>query len=81
MDKKNIYIYSVVHSTKHPLKLLNYKNLDIIHFLFQCEWLARVDFRHESVRQKIDYTRPRPKSLREKPGFCARHRPYVVGIF
>ncbi|XP_078336006.1 uncharacterized protein LOC111132363 isoform X2 [Crassostrea virginica] len=42
-----------------------------------CEWLARVDFRHESVRQKIDYTRPRPKSLREKPGFCARHRPYV----
>ncbi|XP_062617592.1 uncharacterized protein LOC134279250 [Saccostrea cucullata] len=42
-----------------------------------CEWLARVDFRHECVRQKIDYTRPRPKSPREKPGFCARHRPYV----
>ncbi|XP_061171901.1 uncharacterized protein LOC133181403 [Saccostrea echinata] len=42
-----------------------------------CEWLARVDFRHECVRQKIDYTRPKPKSLREKPGFCARHRPYV----
>ncbi|XP_061194723.1 uncharacterized protein LOC133202866 [Saccostrea echinata] len=42
-----------------------------------CEWLARVDFRHECVRQKIDYTRHRPKRLREKPGFCARHRPYV----
>ncbi|XP_062569447.1 uncharacterized protein LOC134231504 [Saccostrea cucullata] len=42
-----------------------------------CEWLAGVDFRHECVRQKIDYTRPRPKSPREKPGFCARHRPYV----
>lgn len=42
-----------------------------------CEWLARVDFKHESVRQKIDYTKPKPKSLREKPGFCARHTPYV----
>lgn len=43
--------------------------------------MARVDFKHESVRQKIDYTKPRPKSLRKKPGFCARHTPYVVGIF
>lgn len=43
--------------------------------------MARVDFKHESVRQKIDYTKAKPKSLREKPGFCARHTPYVVGIW
>ncbi|XP_062581107.1 uncharacterized protein LOC134242924 [Saccostrea cucullata] len=42
-----------------------------------CECLDRVDIRHDCVRQKIDYTRPRPKSPREKTGFCARHRPFV----